>query len=117
MKAPVPEELEKEFHELVDQIMNYFSEQASWEVYEDIYIDYFNENYTSTELVALGDFLKTPAGQKFYINMPAMSEKITSITQEKMAYILPEIQKMITMWMIKHQDTIEKLKKDSGGNG
>ncbi len=112
MKAPAPKELEKEYHQLVEEMMEYFSKQASWEVYEEIYIDYFNEKYSSTELKELRDFLKTPAGQKFYINMPVMNEKIASITQERMAFIVPEMQKMIAAWMAKHQDIIKKLEPD-----
>ena len=111
MKAPAPKELEKEFHLLVDEIMEYFSKQASWDVYEGIYIDYFNTKYSSNELKELRDFLKTSAGQKFYINMQVMNEKITSITQERMAYIVPEMQKMIASWMTKHEDIIKKLKQ------
>ncbi|PXA03068.1 hypothetical protein DDZ13_14220 [Coraliomargarita sinensis] len=109
----------KEYLKLVDELMAYFKEKASWEAYEEIYIEYFRQEYTPEEITILRDFLKTSAGQKFYIQMNEIEEKIRPIATENMKHARSEMQRIFDGWVAKNQSILERLEPvdaDNPGN-
>lgn len=77
-------------------------EELSWEKMKALYMRIYVETFTQEEIDGMIAFYVSPAGKALVAKMPAVMQKTMTLTQERMAPMLENMQRSI-------QDTIREI--------
>lgn len=78
-----------EYHKKVGVVMQ---EQLSWEQFEPMLLDIYNQHFSEEEISAMLDFYRSEMGQSILNKMPVVMQE-SMVTSQKMAQrMMPEIQ-------------------------
>jgi uncharacterized protein len=81
-------------------------EDLDWNVLEPTYIKLYADSFSQSEIDGLIAFYKTPVGHAVVQKLPLVMQGVMSMTQQRMARLVPRIQQMAqeTAAQIKAQD-------------
>lgn len=81
-------------------------EDLDWSVLEPTYIKLYEDSFSQPEINGLIAFYKTPVGHAVVQKLPLVMQGVMSMTQQRMARLVPQIQQMAaeTAAQIKSQD-------------
>ena len=79
-------------------------EKFCWANMKDMFVDIYAEVFTAEELQGIIKFYESPAGQKFVVKQPQLTQVTMQKMQAVMAEIMPQIQK-------EAQAAVEEAKK------
>ena len=81
--------------ELESRARRLIREELSWETIRESYVALYAETYTLEELKGMARFYRSEVGQSILKKLPAVTEKVMAITQERMRGIIPKLAEMI----------------------
>ncbi len=87
-----PEELRPIFKKYTDKLFEVIKAELSFENIKDDMISTYVKTYTESEIRAISEFYKSPAGKAFLEKMPSLMQESMAMTQKKMSQIMPKIQ-------------------------
>lgn len=76
------------------KIMDFLSQEMSWDKLKTDYISIYAETFSEEEIQGLIDFYKSPIGQKFIEKQPELMERSMRISQKQMMALMPKLKKM-----------------------
>ena len=82
------------FQKVQKKIMDFLTEELTWEKIKDDYINIYSEVFTEVELRGLIRFHKTPLGQTYIEKTPELMNKSIQISQKHMATLMPKIREL-----------------------
>jgi hypothetical protein len=90
-------------------------EELDWSVLEPEYIKLYADSFSQSEIDSLIAFYRTPAGQAVVRKLPLVMQGVMSMTQQRMARLIPKIQQMAaeTAAQIKAQEAAAPKSKTS----
>jgi len=80
---------------LVNETMNWVSDDFSWEETRAMYVDAYVQVHTEEEIEELVRFYQSPIGQKMLQKTPELTKLIMQKTQARIQKKMPELEKSI----------------------
>jgi hypothetical protein len=108
-----PEELRPIFKKYTEKMFKVIEAELSFENMKDDMISIYVKTYTESEIRAISEFYKSPAGKAFLEEMPTLIQESMSMTQRKMPQIMEKVQ-AISKEMA--EELIESLKNQQQMN-
>ena len=87
-----PEELKPIFKKYTDKMFKVLEAEFSFENMKDDFITIYVKTYSESEIRAISEFYKSPAGQAYLKKMPQLVQESMAITQKKMPLMMQKIQ-------------------------
>jgi hypothetical protein len=99
MGVKLSAEQEKASAEFMDKATHLITDALAWEKLKPDYVKLFSDAYTESELDDILTFYRSPTGQAMVAKNPALMMKASGMVQEKMAAVVPELQKLVRDYM------------------
>lgn len=106
-----PDDLKPVFKKYTDKMFQVLGEDLSFKSMKDDMITIYVNTYTEEEIVAISDFYKSPAGQKFIQKMPQLMQESMAIMQKKIPPLMQKIEDISK----EMADEIKKLQAQQEG--
>jgi uncharacterized protein len=87
-----PEELRPVFKKYTEKMFKVIEAELSFENMKDDMISIYVKTYTESEIRAISEFYKSPAGKAFLEKMPTLIQESMAMTQRKLPQISVKIQ-------------------------
>jgi uncharacterized protein len=99
MGAKLSPEEQQRVDELTDKAAKIVSGAMSWDKLEPEFAKLYAEAYTEQQLDDIIAFYKSPTGQAMVEKNPILIKKANAITQQQMAEVTPQLQKLMQDFM------------------
>jgi hypothetical protein len=93
-KMDLPDDARPMAEEMQKSMMDWLSSKLSWEKMKPLYVKIYADTLTEEDISGAIEFYKTPAGQSLLNKMPMIIQKSIAASQEIVADMIPEIQKL-----------------------
>jgi len=114
-QSDAPEDARPILKKYTAKMMQVLEEALGWEKMRDDYVDIYVRTYTESEIRAIADFYRTPAGQAFIEKMPQLMQESMSLSQRAMQGYMHEIEQL-SAEMAKEVEEVEKRSKKNTEN-
>jgi len=92
----LPEKNKEEAEALQRKIMDFITDEFSWDKLKEGYIDIYVKIFSESEIEEIIEFHKSPIGQKMIEKQPEIMAEAMQMSQKRMEDIMPKLENMMT---------------------
>lgn len=80
---------------MFDKVMDFLSQELSWESLKDEFADLYADLFTKEELRGLIEFYESPVGQAFTKKTPELMRRTMMISHQRTMEVMPKLERML----------------------